>query len=660
MKTKLIAGVAGLALALGAAGAALAYKVGDTSAVTAPASAANFRLVDNTGFAQEMRRLVDVKAIVLVAQVNGDKEARRVGASLETLKAANPDVAFFMLNSALADERPAIAAEAAAQKWTAPVLDDDNQLVGEQLGVTHVGETYVIEPKTLKVLYHGAFDAKGAKKKAGGYLAEALSDVKSGRAVKVAAVAGKGSTIAFPERARGAEHKAISYAKDVAPILAAKCVTCHQTGGIGPFAMTDYSIVKGFSPMIREALRTDTMPPWHPDPLVGKFKHEQALTNDQIKTLVHWVDAGAPRGEGDDPLAAMKLTAPEWPLGKPDLVIDAPAFNIPVSGEVVYQYPTVANPLTTGRWVKAATLMPGDRRGVHHILAGYIPGTPKQGPASAGQWEANYGEYAVGGESFTVPAGLGIYLPPGGHMGFQMHYTPYGKEAVDNSKMALYFYPEGQTPEKVMRHTVIADNFIELPPNTDMHKEVAYLKFPKEALLYSVFLHTHYRGQAGALDLVLPDGTRKQLINLPRYDFNWQRTYDFAEPVRVPAGAKLVSTYLYDNSVRNLVNPNPNETVIWGDQSWEEMHYTSLYYQWTDETVAKQADATPQMRNQRLMGSLDDNLDEKIQLSEVKGRIKAALAPKFAELDANKDGGLDATELNASGVMSVFGGGRPG
>jgi len=649
MKTRLMTAAAVLAVATAAAGGALAYKAGNP--VAAATVADDFRLVDNTGFAQQLRRLVDVKGVVIVSQVNGDKTSRATAQALEEIKKANPGFEFLMLNSSAKDDRPGITAEARAQGWSIPVMDDDVQLVGEQLGVTYAGEAFVIQPKTLKILYHGPVNATGAKKKAGGYLAAALANISEGRAVAVSEVAGKGPSIAFPERSKRSEHQKISYAKDVAPILAAKCVTCHQTGGIGPFAMTDYSIVKGFAPMIREAIRTDTMPPWHPDPLVGSFKHEQGLSNDEIRTLVHWVEAGAPRGEGDDPLAAIKTTVPEWPLGTPDLIVEAPAYTIPVSGEVQYQYPTAANPLTEGRWVKAATIMPGDRRGVHHILAGYISGEPKKGPASAGQWEANYGEYAVGGESFRVPDKIGIYLPPGGHMGFQMHYTPYGKEAVDHSKIGFYFYPKGETPERIMRHTVIADNFIELPANTDKHEEIAYLKFPKDAKLYSVFLHTHYRGQAGRLELMLPDGTRKMLINLPRYDFNWQRTYDFKEPVVVPAGAKLIATYLYDNSVRNPANPNPNEKVIWGDQSWEEMHYTSIYYEWLDETVAKQADATDEMRGSRMMGMLDDNLDEKVQLAEVRGPMSNMIKTRFAELDVNKDGALDTAEFKPINAM---------
>lgn len=643
MRRQILAGVAGLALIGVAASSALAFRINETMPVATRVD--DFRLVDNTGFAQSLRRLVDVKAVVLLSQVNGDEGSRAAARKLEALKADHPDVAFLMLNSSLSDGRDAIAAEAASQGYTIPVLDDDVQLAGEQLGVSYAGEAFVLQPKSLNVLYHGTVEGAG----------KALADIAAGKPVALAEVRGEGTLIAFPERDRKSQHGAISYTKDIAPILSAKCVTCHQEGGIGPFAMKDYATVKGFAPMIREAIRTSTMPPWHPDPTIGKFKHDASLSRDQVKTLVHWIEAGAPRGAGDDPLAKATSVAPEWPLGKPDLVINAPAFTIPASGVVQYQYPTTANPQTEGRWVKAASIMPGDRRGVHHILAGYISGTPKPGPASAGQWEANYGEYAVGGESFQVPDGLGIYLPPGGHMGFQMHYTPYGKEAVDNSKIGFYFYPEEQKPEKIMRHTVIADNFIELPPETDMHKEVAYLTFPKEALLYSVFLHTHYRGEAGRLDMVLPDGTKKALINLPRYDFNWQRTYDFAEPVTVPAGAKLVATYLYDNSVRNGANPDPKATVIWGDQSWEEMHYTSLYYQWTDERVGAEADATPDMRSMRLMGMLDDNLDDKIQLTEVKGRIAGSLKPRFTKLDVNSDGAIDAEEMKAAtDLMQMF------
>ncbi len=280
----MLAGVAILALAFTAGGVALANNT--VPANLTPARADNFRLNDNFGFAQDLRRLVDVKAIVLVTQVNGDAGSRKAAAALQTLQASHPDVAFLMLNST-AKTRAEITAEATAQKISVPILHDDLQLAGEQLGVSYAGEAFVIEPKTLKILYHGPVDASSATAKARGYLTDALEDVLAGRTVSSAGVNGKGATITFPERDRRALHASISYAKDIAPVLEAKCVACHQTGGIGPFAMSDYKAVKAFAPMIREAIRTRTMPPWHPDPTVGKFEHDGSLSPDQVRSIVH-------------------------------------------------------------------------------------------------------------------------------------------------------------------------------------------------------------------------------------------------------------------------------------------------------------------------------------------------------------------------------------
>ena len=628
------------------AGVALARNETPATAA-APRQVDNFRLTDNNGFAHDLRWLVDVKAIVIVSQLNGDPGSRKAGRELEVLKKAHPDMAFFMVNSAAADGRDAIAAEAKTQGYTFPVLRDDLQLVGEQLGISYAGEAYVVEPKTLKVLYHGP--VAGAAK--AGSLAAALTDVSVGRTIAAADVAGKGTRIAFPERSRHAQHQAISYTKDIAPILEAKCVTCHQTGGIGPFAMTNYQTVKGYAPMIRETIRTRTMPPWHPDPAFGKFEHDEGLSPAQVTTLVHWVEAGAPRGEGDDPLAAQTRTAPQWPLGRPDLIIDIPEFKLPASGAVDYQYPIVVNPLSERRWVRAARYLPGERRGVHHILGGYLS-VPKGGGQEAMQrWEASYGDFAVGGDAFTLPPDIGIELPPGGGLNFQMHYTPFGKEATDRSRLGLYFYPEKEKPKFAMRHGRIIDAFIEIPPGEELHAETAYTKFDKEALLYAFFLHTHYRGRAARVELVTKNGARTTLINLPRYDFNWQRTYTFAEPVVAPAGSKIVVTYWYDNSVRNLANPDPKVTVRNGEQSWEEMHYTSFYYRWTGETTDKPFPLTPLQPAASLIAMLDGNLNDTVEKDELGGMLGPVLGPRFAEFDKDGSGGLDEREILAAAPL---------
>ncbi|THD59348.1 MAG: hypothetical protein E8A49_16805, partial [Phenylobacterium sp.] len=377
---------------------------------------------------------------------------------------------------------------------------------------------------------------------------------------------------------------------------------------------------------------------------------DKRLSPDEIKTLVHWVDEGAPRGEGTDPLGAVKRVAAEWPLGKPDLIIDVPAFTIPASGVVDYQRPAVAGTLTEGKWVRASTVKPGSRQGVHHLLTGWMEEMPKDGHSSETKWAASLGAgYAVGAESSMEPANAGVYLPPGGAYGFQMHYTPYGKEVVDKSQVALYFYDK--PPELIMHSVVVMDPTIEIPAGEARHKEVAYVQFPHDALLYSAFPHAHYRAYSSDLWIQYPDGKMKLLLSLPRYDFNWQRAYTFAEPIKVPAGSRLVAHYVYDNSARNPSNPDPKINVSWGEQSFQEMLFTNLSYRWVDETSKHRVDYDEEMGKTRLLGMMDDNLDGKLEKAELKGNMGRQLLKYFDVLDKNHDGALDADELAAAQQM---------
>ncbi|MFN3583681.1 redoxin family protein [Phenylobacterium sp.] len=641
------------ALASGSAAAAM-----ETASAPAPATVDNFMLADQTLMGHELYRLADAKAIVIITQANGCPISRSLAPAVRELKAKYEaqGVEFLMLNSALQDSREAIAKEAEEFDFGVPVLLDSNQLVGEQLGVTRTGEFYVIDPKTWKVAYRGPLDDRfdyGTQKAKATHTwaADAIDAVIAGRPALAAAKPSPGCLIDFPERARRAQHAQISYAKDVAPILEAKCVSCHQPGSIGPFSMTSYEMVKGFSPMIREVIRTDRMPPWNADPHVGKFEDDKSLTKAEIKTLVHWIEAGAPRGDGPDPLAIAKHEAPEWPLGTPDLILDVPAYTIPASGVVDYQRPHIVNPLKEGKWIKASTFKVDQRQAVHHFLTGYLKEIP-DGPAVESKWGSSVGGYAVGSESVLWPTNVGTYLPPGGAIGIQAHYTPFGKEVTDKSKLGIYFYKDNEKPGLVMRGAVVIDNTIVIPPGEARHKEVAYLEFPKEALLYSAFPHAHYRGYASDLWLHYPDGKKELILSLPRYDFNWQRDYVFEKPIPVPAGSRLVAHYWYDNSKRNPANPDPTKEVYWGDQSWEEMFFTNVRYRWVDETASNPVNYDELMNQTRMLGMLDDDLDGKLQKAELKGQIGQRLAANFERIDQNANGAIDREELAA--VQKMF------
>jgi hypothetical protein len=209
-----------------------------------------------------------------------------------------------------------------------------------------------------------------------------------------------------------------------------------------------------------------------------------------------------------------------------------------------------------------------------------------------------------------------------------------------------------------MHNSVIADQSISLPPNDGDHKEVAYLNFPKDALLYAAFPHAHYRGQSSDLKIRYPDGTEKLLLTLPKYDFNWQRAYEFAEPVKVPAGSKLIATYTYDNSIRNPANPDPKRTVPWGDQSFDEMFFTALRYRWVDETSTKRVAWDDDLKAGQLFGMLDDNVDGKIEQAELKGGMAAPLKLAFKQLDANGDGAIDEKEFAVAQAVMNRGGGQ--
>jgi hypothetical protein len=228
-----------------------------------------------------------------------------------------------------------------------------------------------------------------------------------------------------------------------------------------------------------------------------------------------------------------------------------------------------------------------------------------------------------------------------------MHYTPYGKETVEKTRVGLYFYPKDKTPTIMYRSAVIANAGIEIPPNTPRHEETAYITFPENATLYSVFPHAHYRGENVAVSIKEPGATEEKLIvSLPKYDFNWQRGYDLATPLKVKAGTKLITRYQYDNSKNNPANPDPTIKVTWGEQSWEEMQYTALRFRWDDETVAnRKDDYQRRLEASRNMGIMDTNIDDKVAKTEVRGRMAQRVLAAWDQLDKDKDGYLVEAEL---------------
>ncbi|MGZ6019021.1 MAG: redoxin domain-containing protein [Phenylobacterium sp.] len=636
-------------------GSVTAAPTGGAPAMT-PDRVSDFQLTDTTRLAHRLSYYRYAPAIVLMSQKDGSPLSRAAAAELARLQSAYKDrgVLFYMINPT--DTRDQAAAEATANRFAVPVLMDDLQLVGEQMNIRREGEVFVLDPKAdFKVAYHGPLDDRFNRtnpdlnaRPANAYVAQAIDAVLAQQPVANPRVDVKaGQAIAYQDRRPVAAYEDISYSKTIAPILQKKCVTCHQKGGIGPFQMNSYEIVKGFSPMMRETVMTKRMPPFFADPHIGKWSNDTSLTPEETKTLVHWIEAGAPRGSGEDILKTQAGEAPEWPaqLGKPDVVVQLPSFSVPASGVIEYQRMVVDNPFKGDAWLRAVAFQPGARPVLHHITSGYMPDRslpPADIPGSS------VGSYVPGAGIQLYNDGTGAPVPAGGKLTFSMHYTTNGKPMTDATKIGYYLLKT--PPEIIRRAAVISNPLMTIPAGEARHKEVAYLEFPADAVLYSVHPHAHYRGYAVELTQITPDGRETPILSVPKYDFNWQLDYDLAEPLLVKKGTKLRVKWIYDNSEHNPANPDPKQKISWGEQTWNEMMYFRVNYRWVDETSHHvRNDLQAKLMESRIIGFLDENADGKLQPAELRGPY-AALKGRFAELDLNHDGGLDLQELAAANL----------
>ncbi|HEY5760284.1 MAG TPA: redoxin domain-containing protein [Steroidobacter sp.] len=518
----------------------------------------NFRLTDHQGVSHELYYLSDMKAVVLLAQGNGCDTSRQAASAVQALQGQyeSQGVTFLAINSNLTDSLQTVTKEATQAGIKLPILLDGAQLVGESLNLTNNGEVLVLNSKGWKIAYRGNADG----------VTGALDAVLAGKAAP-AAKAVKGCAIKMPERDKRSAHANISYEKEVAPILSEKCVVCHREGGIGPWQMTNYDMIRGFSPMIREVVRTQRMPPWHADPHYGVFSNDRGLSPAQAKTLVHWIEAGSPRGSGADPLLSQKKDWPKWELGEPDLVVELPPFTTPATGTIPYQNIKLDNPLDHDVWVKAVDFLPGQRAVLHHIIA-------TAGGETRGSISLN--NYVPGAQPLQVPKDNGILLPAKSKLHFQVHYTPNGQALTDVTRMGLYFMKD---PPKYNFRSLVFINFkLKIPAGDKYHVETAERKFDQDAVIFSLHPHAHFRGKSSSFVAHYPDGREETLINVPAYDFNWQSTYDLAKPLTVPAGTRIVYTQVFDNSVQNKANPDPTREVTWGEQTWEEMVFGVIRY----------------------------------------------------------------------------------
>ena len=412
----------------------------------------------------------------------------------------------------------------------------------------------------------------------------------------IAAMAGAGRGM---QAAPQSTDSSPTFTRDVAPILYANCVTCHRPGEIAPMSLVSYQDVRPWARAITRKIADGSMPPWHADAPAGTFSNERKLTAEEKSILERWAAAGAPEG---DPTALKPppTFADGWRIGTPDAIFQMEEdYPIPASGTIQYEHFYIPTNFSEAKWLKAIEARPGNRALVHHILVFYeVPDGPRVAPAVQPNREHSRIEnrnppgnrparnngfpsrllatYAPGTDAQVFPDGTALQLAPGGLLHLQVHYTANGTAGTDRSKIGLIFAKE--PPAEELRAGQFINGQFTIPPGAVDYEVATDLTFLQDATVRGIFPHTHVRGKRWSYTLELPDGTKRPLLSVPRYDFNWQTYYMFREPIAVPKGARIVSTAWYDNSAANKSNPDPTKAVKWGDQTWEEMQYTGILY----------------------------------------------------------------------------------
>jgi len=377
----------------------------------------------------------------------------------------------------------------------------------------------------------------------------------------------------------------IDYTDNVAPIFVEQCQSCHREGGIAPFAMSNYQVVQGFAPVIKQAILSKKMPPGQIDRKYAKdIVNHRTLTDLEMDTIVAWIDAGAPVDGDRDPLTETVWSTSEWVHGEPDLIIEVPPQEIPAGPSAIpYRYTQVDLGLTEDKWLRGSEYLPSESTVMHHMLNSISVADENNfnilGTSGGGQEEMNYASisaYVPGGDPEFYDENTGGLIRAGSVVNLQLHYTPDGVARTDNARIGLYFHDEGVIPEERMAGDcacIFPDKWTAIPPYDPNFIQTAEVLLKNDVNLHTFLPHMHFRGKSMKATAYYPDGTVEELIDVPVYDYAWQLSYTWREPKYLPEGTRLFVEGAFDNSEENLMNPDPSRLVPWGQMSEDEMFF---------------------------------------------------------------------------------------
>ncbi|MFN0121553.1 MAG: hypothetical protein ACKV2V_13755 [Blastocatellia bacterium] len=397
-----------------------------------------------------------------------------------------------------------------------------------------------------------------------------------------------------PESTRGntaPAKTAVTFAKHVAPILQNRCAECHHGGGVAPMALISYEDVRPWARSIREKVVSRQMPPFHATGAIGRYHGDPRLTDAEIETIRAWVDGGAPRGNVRD-MPAPREWKNDWQLGPPDVILKVrKTYTLKKNDKDQYAFFVYDQTFPEDIWIKSIVTRPGNPKAVHHGNTHLVPPNvkvPEDGwfnedfnPGASGT--IMIAGWVPGSNDVLLPEGTAVRIPKGMRFGIQIHYGPNDRETTDATSLGLYL-AEGLV-KKNLRMLFGDRRDLAIPPGDANYSLTSTSTFSTDAVIRFFHVHMHLRGKSYAFRMTYPDGRVETVFDVPGYDFNWQRAYILTQPLRVPKGTKVDFIGVYDNSAKNKFNPDPAQTIRWGEKTTDEMMQGRIFYEAADENL---------------------------------------------------------------------------
>lgn len=496
------------------------------------------------------------------------------------------------VNSVRGEDIAEVKAHAKEYGLAFPVLKDEKQALADLLEARVTPEAFVLDERRA-VRYRGRIDdqyATRTRKNArirSHDLRDALDAVLAGKSPAAGETVALGCAIERSGRRRSAAGP--TYYRDVAPILQERCQSCHRPGQVAPFALTSYAEARAWAPEIKAFTTSRQMPPWLAEPGHGEFADPRRLSDSEIQAIAGWADAGAPAGNPKDAPPAKQWPA-DWTLGQPDLVLEvAEPYEVGATGDDDFRVFVLPTNLMEDRYITAMDFRPGNARVVHHIVS-FVDRARKGRELDAADPGPGYssgpggiripnaeiqGVWAPGNMPRFLPDGVGRLLPRNADIVIQVHYHRTGKTEVDRSRLGLYF---ARAPvSRIARTGLFGSLAIDIPPGAAEHEVKASGTLPAEMTILTVMPHMHLLGRSMHFTATLPDGTRKDLVWIRQWDYRWQDSYRYKEPLVLPKGTRWELIATYDNSSGNPLNPSdPPARVRFGEQTTDEMAFAIM------------------------------------------------------------------------------------